>query len=52
LNRLFTADRPDEAAGTMSKVALVLNMVDTKMAVKFGHADSVLYSPALKRYYQ
>jgi hypothetical protein len=36
----------------MSKVALVLNMVDTKMAVKFGHADSVLYSPALKRYYQ
>jgi polysaccharide biosynthesis transport protein len=52
LNRLFTAGRPDEAAGTMSKVALVLNMVDTKMAVKFGHADSVLYSPALKRYYQ
>jgi Mrp family chromosome partitioning ATPase len=52
LNRLFTAGRNGEATGTMSKVALVLNMVDTKMAVKFGHADSVLYSPALKQYYQ
>lgn len=52
LNRLFTSGRTGEAAGTMSKVALVLNMVDTKMSLKFGHADSVLYSPALKRYYQ
>jgi polysaccharide biosynthesis transport protein len=52
LNRLFTPDRAGETAGTMSKVALVLNMVDTKMAVKFGHADAVLYSPKLKQYYQ
>ncbi len=52
LNRLFTSGRTGEAPGTMSKVALVLNMVDTRMNVKFGHGDSVLYSPALKQYYQ
>jgi succinoglycan biosynthesis transport protein ExoP len=52
LNRLFTSGRTGEGGGTMSKVALVLNMVDTKMNVKFGHEDAVLYSPALKQYYQ